>query len=92
MSRSHDDDSIPRKKQKKKIPQPLVTAHEVTQDPNDMEKGDKVGISIEVNKKASVCVTPHPSVLTPPTYNNKQDYKGDTLEKTIDSHTPDSED
>ena len=60
MSRWHEDDSIPRKKQKKKTPEPLITAHEVTQDPDDMEKGDKVGISIEGSKKTSVCVTPHP--------------------------------
>ena len=71
MSRSHNDDSIPRKKQKKKIPEPLVNAHEVTQDPDDMEKVDMVGSSIEGTKKTSVCVTPHPSVLTPPAYNNK---------------------
>ena len=90
MSRSHEDDSIPWKKQKKKIPEPLVTAHEVTQDPDDMEKGDKVGSSIEGTKNTSVCVTPHPSLKTPPQYNNKQDYKGDTLDKTLDSHTPDS--
>ena len=38
MSRSHEDDRIPRKKQKKKIPSPLVTAHEVTQGTDDMEK------------------------------------------------------
>ena len=60
MSRSHEDYSIPRKKQKKKTPKPLVTAHEVTQDPDDMEKGDKVGSRIEGSKKTSVCVTPHP--------------------------------
>ena len=39
MSRSHEDDRIPRKPRKKgkrKIPEPLVTANEVTQDPDDM--------------------------------------------------------
>ena len=56
-----------------------------------MEKGDNVGSSIERTKKTSVCVTTHPSVLTPPPYNNNQDYKGDTLDKTLDSHTPDSD-
>ena len=40
------------------IPEPLFTAPEVTEDPDDMEKGDKVGSSIEGLKK-SVCVTPH---------------------------------
>ena len=77
--------------QGKKKPEPLVTAHEVTQDPNDMEKGDMVGSIIEGTKKTSVCVTPHPSVLNPPPYNNNRDYKGDTQDKTLDSHTPDSD-
>ena len=45
-----------------------------------MEKGDKVGSSIEGSKNTSVCVTPHPSLKTPPSYNNKRDYKGDTLD------------
>ena len=91
MSRSHDDYSIPRKKQKKEIPEPLVTAHEVTQDTDDMGKGDKVGSSIKGTKKTSVCLTPHPSLNTPPPYNNKRDYKGDTLDKTLYSRTPDSD-
>ena len=56
-----------------------------------MEKGDKVGSNIEGTKKTSVCVTPHPSLKTPPPYNNKWDYKGDTLDKTLDSCTPDSD-
>ena len=91
---SQENDRIPRnpsKKEKKKIPEPLVTAHEVNQDPDDMEKGDKVGSSIEGSKKTSVCVTPHLSLKTPPPFNNKRDYKGDTLDKTLDSHTPDSD-
>ena len=72
---SHEDDRIPRNpiKKKKKIPEPLVTAHEVTQDPDDMEKGDKVGSRIEGSKKTSVYVTTHPTLKTPPPYNNKQD-------------------
>ena len=53
-------EKIPKKKKPKKIPEPLVTAHEVTQDPDDMEKGDNVGSSIEGTKKTPVCVTPHP--------------------------------
>ena len=45
-----------RKKKTKTIPKPLVTAPEVTQDPDDMEKGDKVGSSIEGSKKdISMC-------------------------------------
>ena len=48
---SHEDDKIPKKKKTKKIPEPLVTAPEVTQDPGDKEKGNKVGSSIEGSKK-----------------------------------------
>ena len=54
-----------------------------------MKEDDNVGSSIEWTKRTSVCVTPHLSGLTPPPYNNKQDYKGGTQDKTIDSHTPD---
>ena len=57
---SHEDDKIPKKEKPKKIPEPLVTAPEVTQDPDDMEKGDTVGSSIEGSKNTSVRVTPHP--------------------------------
>ena len=38
----------------------------------------------------SVCVNPHPSGLSPPPYENKQDYKGGTNDKTHDSHTHES--
>ena len=55
MSRlSHENEKIPKNKKPKKIPEPLVTAPEVTQDPDDMEKGDKFGSIIEVSKKTSV--------------------------------------
>ena len=64
---------ITKKKKTKTIPEPLVTAPEVTQDPDDMEKGDKVGSSIERSKKTSVCVTPLLSLKTPPQYINKRD-------------------
>ena len=48
MSRlSQEDYKIPKKKFFKTIPKPLVTAPEVSQYPDDMEKGDKVGSSIE---------------------------------------------
>ena len=67
----HEDDKIPKKKKPKKIPEPLVTAPEVTQDLDDMEKADKVGSSIEGSKKTSVCLTPHLSLKTPPPYKNK---------------------
>ena len=94
MSRlSHEDERIPRKpsKKKTKTQENLVTAHQVTQDPDDMEKGDKVGSNIEVSKKRTVCVTPHPSSKTPTPDNNRRDYKGDTQDKTLDSETHDSD-
>ena len=48
MSRlSQEYYKTPKKKKTKTIPKPLVTAPEVTQDPDDMEKGDKFGSSIE---------------------------------------------
>ena len=72
------------------MPEPLVTENKVTQDPDGMKEDDNVGSSIEGTKKTSLYVTPHRSGLTPPPYNNKQDYKGGTQYKTIDSHTPDS--
>ena len=92
MSRlSHEDEKIPKRKKPKKIPEPLVTAPEVTQDPYDMEKYDKVFSSIEGSKKTSVCVTPLLILKTPPPYNNKRDYTGDTLDKTLYSRTHDSD-
>ena len=48
MSRlSQEDFKIPKRKKTKTTSEPLVTAHEVTQDPDDMEKCDKVGSRIE---------------------------------------------
>ena len=44
---SHKYDKIPKKKKTKTIPKPLDAAPEVTQYPDAMEKGDKVGSSIE---------------------------------------------
>ena len=58
MSASHEEGRIP-KKQRNKVPEPLVTANKVTQDPDDMKEDDNVGSSIEGTKKKSVCVTPH---------------------------------
>ena len=55
-----------------------------------MEKDDKVSSSIEGSKKTSVCVTPHLLLKTPPPFDNKQDYKGDTPDKTPDSSTKDT--
>ena len=55
-----------------------ITGNKITQDQENMSKEAKVGSSIEGK---------NPSVFTPPTYNNKQDYKGGTNDKTRDSHT-----
>ena len=84
---SHEYDKIPRRKKTKITPEPLVTAPEVTQDQDDMEKYDKVSSSIEGSKQRSVCVTPLLSLMNPPPFNNERDYKGDTHDKTIDSST-----
>ena len=51
------------------------------------QKIRKVGRIFEGTKQTSVCVTPHPSVLTQPPYKNNQEYKGGTNDKTNDSHT-----
>ena len=67
MSASHEKGRIT-KKQRNNVPEPLVTANKVTQDPDDIIKDDKVGSSIEGTKKTSVCVTPNQSVLTPRPY------------------------
>ena len=88
---SQDDFKIPKRKKTRIIPEPLVTAPEVTQDQDDMEKYDKVSSSIEGSKKTSVCVTPLLSLNTPPKYINKRDYKGDTHDKTLDSRTKDTD-
>ena len=48
------------KNKKKKTPEKLVTSHEVAQDPDDMEKGNKLGSSIEGSKNTTVCVSPYP--------------------------------
>ena len=55
-----------------------------------MEKDNKVSSSTEVSKQRLVCVTPHLSLKTPPPFNNKRDYKGDTHNKTLDSSTKDT--
>ena len=83
MSASYEEVCIP-KKQRNKVPEPLVTTNKVTQYPDDMKEDDNVGSIIEGTKKTSVCVTPHRSGLTTPPYNNKQDYKFGTQDKTHD--------
>ena len=52
-----------------------------------MEKVDKVISRVEGSKQGSVCVTPHPLLKTPPPFDNKRDYKGDTHDETPDSST-----
>ena len=86
MSVSLDMRHIPRKKPKK-VSETSITGNKVTQDPDDTNKESKIGSIIEGTKQTSVCVTPHPSVFTPPPYKNKQDYKGGTNDKTHDFHT-----
>ena len=54
-----------------------------------MEKDDKVSSSIEGSKQTSVFVTPHPLLKTPPSFDNKRYYKGDTHDETPDSSTKD---
>ena len=73
MYASLDIGYIPKKKQKNKVSETSITGNKVTQDQYDTNKEAKVGSSIEGTKNPSVCVTPHPSVLTPPPYKNKQD-------------------
>ena len=90
ITASHEEGRIP-KKQKNKVPEPLLAANKVIQHPDDMNEDDRVGSSIEGTKKTSVCVNPHRSGLNPPPYNNKQYYRGGTQDKTIDSHKPDSD-
>ena len=79
VSASQDVGRIPRKIIKKKVSETSITGNKITQDQYNMSKEAKVGSSIEGTK--------NPSVLTPPPYKNKQDYKGCTNDKTRDSHT-----
>ena len=86
---SHETDRIPRKKTKI-IHGPLVNGPKVTEDQDDTEKDDKVSNNIEGSKQTSVCVTTHPLLKTPPPFDNKWDYKGDTHDETPDSSTKDT--
>ena len=87
---SQDDFKIAERKKTKIIPESLVTAPEVTQDQYDMEKDDKVSSIIEGSKQILVCVTTHLAIKTPHPFNNKQDYKGGTHDKTLDPSTKDT--
>ena len=52
MSRlSQEDYKIPMKKKPKKIPEPLVTAPKVTQDPYDMEKVIRLAVALKDKKR-----------------------------------------
>ena len=82
---SHETDSIPRKNKSKTIPGPLVKGHKVTQEEYDLDKDNKVSSSVEGTIHTSVCVSPHPLLNTPPQFDNKRDYKGDTHDETPDS-------
>ena len=78
MSASQDIGRIPRKKQKNKVSEFSITGNKLTQDQDNMNKEAKVGSSIKG--------TENPSVLNPPPYKNKQDYKGGTNDRTFYSH------
>ena len=82
---SYETDSVPRKKKPKTIPGPLVKVHKVTQEEYDLDKDNKVISSVEGTRQKSVRVSPHPLLDTPPKFNNKRDYKGDTHDETPDS-------
>ena len=82
---SHKTDSIPRKKKSSTIPGPSVKALQVTQDEYDLDKDNKVSSSVEGTRLTSVRVYPHPLLDTPPKFDNKRDYKGDTHDETTDS-------
>ena len=51
MSASQDGGCIPRKKQKKKVPETLITGNKVTQDPDDTNEESKVVVALkELNR------------------------------------------
>ena len=82
MTVSPDGDRIPRKK--KKISETSITGNKITQDPDNIIKGAKVGGSIDGTKI--------PVKLTEPPYTNKEYYKGFTNDKTRDSLTRETSD
>ena len=83
----HKTKTVSQGKKKQKTSETSIAGNKITQDRGKKSKEAKVGSSIEETKKTSVCVTPHPSVVTPPPYKNKQEYKGGTNDKTYDYHT-----
>ena len=72
---SHKTDSVPRKKKTKTIAGPLFKGHEVSQDETEFDKDKKVSSTVEG-------ITLHPLLDTPPKFDNKRDYIGDTHDET----------
>ena len=72
-------------KKPKTIPGPLFKGHEVTQEETDLDKDKKVSSRVEGTGLTKMHVTPHPLLYTPPKFDNKRDYKGDTHDETPDS-------
>ena len=70
---------ISRKNKREKLSGTSITGNKITQYQENISKEAKVGSSIEGKQ--------NPSVLTPPPYKNKQDYKGGKNDNTHDSHT-----
>ena len=64
------------RRRKNKLSETSITGNKITQDQDNTSKEAKVGSSIEGTKNTSV--------LNPPPYKNKQDYKGGTNDKTRD--------
>ena len=74
-------------KKSKTIPGPLVKGHKVTQEEYDLDKDNKVSSIVEWTRLTTIRVTSHPLLDTPPKFDNKRDYKGDTHDETPDSST-----
>ena len=72
------------KEEKSKLSETSITGNKITQDQDKMSKEAKVGSSIDGTKI--------PSILTPPPYINKEDYKGGRNYKKRDSHTHETSD
>ena len=64
----------------------MSTNNENSNNEYDSEKDDKFSSSVEGSRQEYVCVSPHTLLNTPPTFDNKQDYKGDTHNETPDHH------
>ena len=47
---------------------------------------NKVSSIVEGTRLTSVYISPHPLLDTPPKFDNKRDYKGDTHDETPDSN------